>query len=223
MVLRDTAIRDMHYEQMMAVLNPRVDGTLALSRLFHSEELDFFILLSSMTGVLGNVGQANYTASNAFLDSFAAHRRKCGQAASVVDVGAIIGAGYITREVGEVGNSRFNRASLMRLSERDFHQMIAESIKASNSDALDDVQILTGLQDVLADSEEMPPWHANPKFARFAARGQRGLKSDVHGPSDKGRISIKDRLQAAQTQEDVRAVIQGRFLFAALLSSDSDV
>jgi hybrid polyketide synthase/nonribosomal peptide synthetase ACE1 len=117
MVLRDTAIRDMCFEQMTTVLKPRVDGNLHLDQLFHNENLDFFILLSSMTGVLGNIGQSNYTTSNAFMASLAAHRRQRGLAASVINVGAIVDAGFVTREVSEIADSSLARAGMMWLSE----------------------------------------------------------------------------------------------------------
>ena len=49
-------------------------GTLNLSQVFSSTKLDFFLLLSSTTGI-GSRGQANYAAANTFLDAFANHHR----------------------------------------------------------------------------------------------------------------------------------------------------
>ena len=53
------------------VLDPKVFGTLALARAFHDDELDFLALCSSVTSVLGGLGQVDYCAGNAFLDAFA--------------------------------------------------------------------------------------------------------------------------------------------------------
>jgi phthiocerol/phenolphthiocerol synthesis type-I polyketide synthase E len=61
-------------DQAAAVLAPKVQGTLALAAVFPPEELDFFILCSSLNAVLGAVGQADYCAANAFVDAFAAAR-----------------------------------------------------------------------------------------------------------------------------------------------------
>lgn len=58
-------------------------------------QLDFFTLLSSISGVVGNRGQANYAAANVFLDAFAEYRRARGQAACSVDLGVIEDAGVI--------------------------------------------------------------------------------------------------------------------------------
>ncbi|PYH87720.1 KR-domain-containing protein, partial [Aspergillus ellipticus CBS 707.79] len=58
--------------------------------------LDFFTLLSSISGVVGQKGQANYAAGNAFQDSFARFRVAQGLAATAVDLGVIEDVGYIS-------------------------------------------------------------------------------------------------------------------------------
>ncbi len=57
--------------QVQAVLTPKVQGTLVLSKVLGDRPLDFFVLFSSITGTAGGFGQADYCAANAFLDSFA--------------------------------------------------------------------------------------------------------------------------------------------------------
>jgi phthiocerol/phenolphthiocerol synthesis type-I polyketide synthase E len=59
-----------------AVLRPKVQGCLILDQLLQDEDLDFFILCSSLVGVLGSAGQVDYSAGNAFLDAFAWSKRK---------------------------------------------------------------------------------------------------------------------------------------------------
>lgn len=61
--------------ELAKVLAPKVKGTLVLEQLLKQTPLDFFVLCSSLTGILGGAGQADYVAANAFLDSFA-HSRK---------------------------------------------------------------------------------------------------------------------------------------------------
>lgn len=53
------------------VLGPKVLGTLVLNDLCKDLDLDFFVVCSSLSSILGAPGQADYCAANAFLDSFA--------------------------------------------------------------------------------------------------------------------------------------------------------
>jgi polyketide synthase PksN len=59
---------------LRAVLAPKVQGSLHLDQASRGLELDFFAAFSSVAGTLGNVGQADYAAANAFMDEFASYR-----------------------------------------------------------------------------------------------------------------------------------------------------
>ena len=74
MVLRDEAFQRMTAQQMVEVLKPKVQGAWNLHQLTEKIELDFFVLYSSISSHIGNVGQANYAAANSFLDSLAEFR-----------------------------------------------------------------------------------------------------------------------------------------------------
>jgi NAD(P)-dependent dehydrogenase (short-subunit alcohol dehydrogenase family)/acyl carrier protein len=58
-------------EQAARVLAPKVQGTVVLNALFKGVDLDFFLLCSSITSILGGSGQVDYCGANAFLDAFA--------------------------------------------------------------------------------------------------------------------------------------------------------
>jgi NAD(P)-dependent dehydrogenase (short-subunit alcohol dehydrogenase family) len=58
-------------EQPSPVLTPKVQGTRILERLTRPQNLDFFVLCSSVDAVLAPFGQSDYCAANAFLDAFA--------------------------------------------------------------------------------------------------------------------------------------------------------
>ena len=64
-------------------------------------DLDFFIMFSSISGILGNVGQVAYAAANSFLDQLCEYRRhKLGLPALSVNWGPISGAGVLERNAG---------------------------------------------------------------------------------------------------------------------------
>jgi amino acid adenylation domain-containing protein len=66
-------------EAAAAVLAPKVRGAFLLAELLGGRRLDFLALCSSLTALLGGVGQLDYCAANAVLDAFAAwHTAKTG-------------------------------------------------------------------------------------------------------------------------------------------------
>ena len=95
--LDDTLLAGLDWERCEAVLSAKVRGAWLLHRatLARGTDLDWFVLYSSATSVLGNFGQANYASANAFLDALAWHRRALGLPALSVNWGAWTGVGEL--------------------------------------------------------------------------------------------------------------------------------
>lgn len=77
-VLDDGVLRQLSWSRVASVLAPKINGAWLLHRLTRNLPLDFFILFSSSTALLGTPGQANHAAANAWLDALAHHRRAAG-------------------------------------------------------------------------------------------------------------------------------------------------
>lgn len=70
-VLKDGLIMDQEWDDFSSVLNPKIVGTINIYQILEKQPLEFFIMLSSMTSVVGNMGQGNYASANYFLNIFA--------------------------------------------------------------------------------------------------------------------------------------------------------
>ncbi|WP_446423354.1 type I polyketide synthase [Kitasatospora purpeofusca] len=74
-VLDDGTVESLTPARMRHVLRPKVDAALNLHALTRDLPLSAFVLFSSASATVGNAGQGNYAAANAFLDALAQHRR----------------------------------------------------------------------------------------------------------------------------------------------------
>ena len=92
-------------------VRPKVQGTWNLHEATSSANLDFFVLFSSICGVSGQWGQANYNSANTFLDAFVNYRHGQDLPASVVDIGFM----------GCIGMAVENRALLEKLTAGGYH------------------------------------------------------------------------------------------------------
>ena len=92
-VLSDGALGNQTWERFEQVIWPKMLGAWHLHRATLDRELDLFVLFSSLTGVLGNSGQGNHAAANAYLDQLAAYRRSQGLPGQAIAWGAWSGLG----------------------------------------------------------------------------------------------------------------------------------
>jgi len=98
-VLSDAALTNQSWESFERVLSPKIVGAWHLHRATMDRDMDMFILFSSRVGVMGNPGQANHAAANAFLDQLAGHRRAMGLPGQAIAWGA-------WSEIGEAAEQR---------------------------------------------------------------------------------------------------------------------
>ncbi|KAL4795761.1 putative hybrid NRPS/PKS enzyme [Aspergillus venezuelensis] len=149
MVLHDTLFQNLDMERTQKVLQPKVRGAQLLDELFHETPLDWFVFLSSMACITGSPGQSAYAAANQFLVGLAAERRRRGVAASTVHIGAILGTGYIARELNLAQQILLRKGGNNWMSERDFHQIFAEAVVASPPGPQTSPEYYTGLRQSL--------------------------------------------------------------------------
>ena len=98
-VIDDGLLGQLNWERFSAVMAPKVKGAWLLHALTAAPDysLDFFVMFSSVITMLGNMGQANYAAANAFLDGLAHYRRSRGLPGLAINWGAWSEIGMMSR------------------------------------------------------------------------------------------------------------------------------
>ncbi|MCJ1390655.1 polyketide synthase [Xylographa bjoerkii] len=115
------ALKDVMYENMTiddwnVAVNPKVNGSWNLHDLLPCG-MDFFIMTSSVTGILGQATQINYAAGNTYQDSLAGYRVVLGEKAISLDLGALLTGGLLSQ----------NPDLLERFIKSGYHIPISES------------------------------------------------------------------------------------------------
>ena len=98
MVVDDGLLSDLTVDRFKSVLAPKLAGTSNLSRLLQADRLDFVLLYSSATTVLGAPGQGSYVAANAAMEALARNLHAAGTPVLAVAWGPIADAGYLARQ-----------------------------------------------------------------------------------------------------------------------------
>ncbi|WP_250280024.1 type I polyketide synthase [Frankia sp. Cppng1_Ct_nod] len=117
--LDDATLTALTPHQLDAVLRPKVDAAWNLHDLTRHLDVAAFVLYSSVAGILGNAGQANYAAANTFLDALAHRRRAHGLPATSLAWGYWAQASGMTSHLRDADVTRMGRAGLLPLAAED--------------------------------------------------------------------------------------------------------
>lgn len=114
-------------------LDPKIRGSQNLHDSFQHppDQLDFFVMLSSLCGVLGNASQSNYAAGNTFQDALAQHRASHGMPALTIDVGKVVDAGWVAQNTDLVSRGILAMARDIRV--KDLTALIEHHIRAGST------------------------------------------------------------------------------------------
>lgn len=161
MVLRDRPFANMALDDWKATLGPKVTGTMNLDNTFSSSHLDFFIVLTSISGVAGRLAQSNYSAANNFQDAYM-HERN-GQTNTryfAISLGAVAGSNSITSMTASRAQKELMESASMSFAELDQILQYAMDLRTTPTCA----QSAMGFdRHTLLDQD--PYAHANPFFS----------------------------------------------------------
>ncbi|TGJ82083.1 hypothetical protein E0Z10_g6697 [Xylaria hypoxylon] len=207
MILQDDLFDNMTYEQFQKVIKPKVDGTKLLDELFYNTPLDFFIITSSITAVIGFSGQSNYSAANTFMTALMYQRKKRGVAGSAMDIPAVAGIGYAAQG-DNFDFNYFTSIGYINISEQDFCALFAESILSGRPESPEQAEVATGVNYVAADLHVKDAHRRDVKFSHFIIREDQSTTSGT----SKAALRVKVQLQEARSKEDVSNIIREAFM-----------
>ncbi|MFJ8746956.1 type I polyketide synthase, partial [Embleya sp. NPDC127516] len=107
--LDDGLVEALTEDRLHSVLRAKVDGAVNLHELTRDLDLSAFVLFSSVSGILGGPGQANYAAANTYLDALAHARHANGLPATSMAWGLWAEAGGMTGAMSGADRQRMSR------------------------------------------------------------------------------------------------------------------
>ncbi|KAI0486768.1 polyketide synthase [Xylaria cf. heliscus] len=192
MVLKDNRFLHMSPEEWNDALRPKVDASWNLHQVL-GHNLDFFVLLSSTMGIVGNKEQSNYAAGNTFQDSLARYRVSQGLPAVSLNLPAIEDVGFVADKPGLLESMRAAGNGSMPVNEvlavLDYHCGLSTKLLP-----VEQAQVILrpGAPHELASLDlAQPPWMRDPLFSQFEL-----LEPTM--PTDRGTAVKKEAKHAAR-------------------------
>ncbi|WP_455771931.1 type I polyketide synthase [Streptomyces malaysiensis] len=201
-VVDDGVLGSLSQDQMDRVLSPKVDAAWHLHELTRDLDLSLFLVFSSLSGVLGSGGQANYAAGNSFLDALMQRRRDLGLP------GLSMAWGPWTTELGMAG--ALSRTGLQRLARSAMPPLTTEQGMDLFDRAVRSAQPVLGLARLnlpaLRKQQDLPVWRTLAGRRRRAANRRsagRGLGGQLASMS----TADRERALAELVRESAATVL----------------
>ena len=199
----------MPFEDWEASTKPKTRGSWNLHSVL-PKGLDFFILLSSISGIVGSAGQANYAAGNTYMDALAHYRNALGERATALDLGVIVDHGFLA--ANEILRKRILSAGLLRGI--DSSELLALLDHYCEPTSPHTPQIAIGLAPASELKHASP--HSNRSFLSlpfyqhvFAGAGE---TNEHASEEDRQEAQRKQDFLSAQTLSDAGAIVSQALL-----------
>ncbi|KAH9895432.1 putative polyketide synthase [Xylariomycetidae sp. FL2044] len=209
---RDAIFEQMTLDDWRSGLQPKLDGSRNLHDAFSQPgSLDFFVTLSSVSGIVGIASQTNYAAGGTYEDALARWRQSRGLPAVTIDLGPISDIGYVAKSA-KVAERLRKDGDFTMLDEdivlRAFQEAVAHPLGGRS-------QIIVGL-----NSGPGPQWDVDGRSqlgrdARFSPLRHRSKASSSRGggassdgdDNSGGGMSLAAQLGAAGSRQEGAALI----------------
>ncbi|KAM0075857.1 Reducing polyketide synthase dep5 [Fusarium odoratissimum] len=217
MVLRDGLFQNMSYESWTRSIQPKVLGSKNLNEATANLPLDFFLMTSSVSGILGTPAQGNYAAANSYMDALARLRRSQGKPACAVILPMVLGVGVVAENL-DLENS-LTRKGMYGIDEEAlldaFEVSILEQQRQQDDGASFD-HLVVGLDPAelhmarkQADGDVDAFWAADHRFS-ILLDSMNQLDGANQGDGEAG--SILSRVKAADSPAQAASLVRDHFI-----------
>ena len=197
MVLDDATIPNLTADRFEQVLRPKVAGADNLDQLTRALTLDYFVMFSSATTLIGNPGQAAYVAANGYLEGLARRRRAAGLPALAICWGAIEDVGVLARSEA-TREALANRVGIKGMLAQNALRLMGEALSAPPGP--DDAVVAIAPMNWSAARQHLAVLRG-PSYAKLTSQGESKT-------SETSKIDIS-ALVAKNTPEAARKIVSG--------------
>jgi acyl carrier protein len=190
----------MAHDDYEKVIRPKVKGAWNMHNVLIDSRvnLDYFVVLSSASGILGSRGQGAYAAANTFLDSFVEYRVRKGLPGTSLDLTAVTGAGYLADNV-ERQEDIIRNFGNETVSEQEVLALLSAAVRG-----VCPPQCLTGLKLHMGSDGQWPYYASDPRFAGLKAECL--AEAEREGLVPKQAVSPGNAFRAAKSDEEAAAI-----------------
>ena len=159
----------MTFDDFATSTRPKVQGSWYLHKVLPAG-LDFFILLSSISGILGAPGQANYCAGNTSQDALAHYRNRHREKAGSIDLGMVVSEGVVAETDGLLESLK-RKGWYMDISQNELLALL-DYYCDPHLDILTPLtcQVIVGIERLSVMKQmglDVPQWVSRPLFRHF--------------------------------------------------------
>lgn len=194
MVLDDAILANLDTERFHRVLAPKVAGVDNLDYLLRGKQLDYFVLFSSVTTLIGNPGQGNYVAANAYMEGVARRRRQKGLPALAIGWGPITDVGVVARNQ-KLQSGLQKLTGVMGMRAREALELMAQALEQPTD--IPDTAVMTVSPSEGAFGADRLAVLRSPTYAAYLSASHRSGESDAES-IDLHALAASEGVEAAR-------------------------
>ena len=207
--LQDSVFENMTFSDWTTTIRSKVHSSCNLHVLL-PRNLDFFVMLSSLAGVAGSPGQANYAAGNTYQAALAHHRVLAGEKATAIDLGWMGSVGVIA-ENEKYRRGKEDAADMAQIEEAEFHALLDHycdpNLELTSPPKTQPMVGLVTPAQFRTIGLEAPYWMQRPVFAPLAQMGLVGLTSSDPDVRTSEAVDYMAEILGAQSLTEAGAVV----------------